>query len=377
MSGLTSRLTCALALDAIDSQSSSHIRPVPTLRTILRWQLRLHSPRARCWPFWTSARGRRLLGRLLASPEGLQLRHALRRQAGPRAAPAPAQRASQESAASGQAAQTRPAARDQQQAVIATRAGSPPCACPPPARLGGRRPSSRRHCQCNTLLRRTRKPRPRTGSDSARVRRRTRPPRTPLARHTRRRCDAACNCGRRRHGPHRFHRHPVPRAALAQVRPRLRAPARARRCRCATTACACSCAAALQPGQPEQSASTRPACGGAHHGATHRYSPVREPRPALLAQACKAPAPALPRRVQRKEWCSRARDKVPLASGLAASGRGGRYDELIGSDGGRYVGDVLAGRPHGHGQYFVPLRKGSGSTEYLLKYDGEWAQVSG
>lgn len=39
---------------------------------------------------------------------------------------------------------------------------------------------------------------------------------------------------------------------------------------------------------------------------------------------------------------------------LTGPARAGKYGELVGESGSRYIGDVLAGRPHGQGQYFVP-----------------------
>lgn len=38
----------------------------------------------------------------------------------------------------------------------------------------------------------------------------------------------------------------------------------------------------------------------------------------------------------------------------AGPGRAGKYGELSGQSGGWYQGEVLAGRPHGHGYYSVP-----------------------
>ena len=100
---------------------------------------------------------------------------------------------------------------------------------------------------------------------------------------------------------------------------------------------------------------------------------MQAPSALILAKATKTLVPTLPRRSTRKEWCSRARDKLPLSDTLASNGRAGKYGELVGKDGGRYMGDVLAGRPHGRGQYFVPIRQHC--TDYALKYDGQWFQV--
>lgn len=34
-------------------------------------------------------------------------------------------------------------------------------------------------------------------------------------------------------------------------------------------------------------------------------------------------------------------------------GRAGKFGELVGENGGKYNGEVLAGRPHGRGTYFT------------------------
>lgn len=38
---------------------------------------------------------------------------------------------------------------------------------------------------------------------------------------------------------------------------------------------------------------------------------------------------------------------------VSGSGRAGKAGELIAKDGSRYLGEILAGRPHGHGQYLI------------------------
>jgi hypothetical protein len=38
---------------------------------------------------------------------------------------------------------------------------------------------------------------------------------------------------------------------------------------------------------------------------------------------------------------------------MTGPGRAGKFGELITEKGSRYEGEVLAGRPHGHGKYFV------------------------
>ncbi len=44
----------------------------------------------------------------------------------------------------------------------------------------------------------------------------------------------------------------------------------------------------------------------------------------------------------------------------------------MGASGARYEGEVLAGRPHGRGQYVV--RKAGPNTDWLLQYEGDWVQ---
>lgn len=81
-------------------------------------------------------------------------------------------------------------------------------------------------------------------------------------------------------------------------------------------------------------------------------------------------------------------------------GRAGKYGELVGESGGRYQGEVLAGRPHGHGYYNVqkvcwhglhvaaslagfqaggvadPIAIAALQSPgvYELQYEGEWVQ---
>ena len=50
-------------------------------------------------------------------------------------------------------------------------------------------------------------------------------------------------------------------------------------------------------------------------------------------------------------------------------GVGSRRGEVEGKNGGKYQGDVLAGRPHGQGQYWGPS-----GTAMRLQYEGEWVQ---
>jgi hypothetical protein len=81
-----------------------------------------------------------------------------------------------------------------------------------------------------------------------------------------------------------------------------------------------------------------------------------DPNPVLLALA-KAPAsPMLPRRQQRRSPAHTRRERMPLAStSLTGPGRAGTVTDLVGSCGSSYRGQVLAGRPHGAGQLWVPV----------------------
>ena len=104
-----------------------------------------------------------------------------------------------------------------------------------------------------------------------------------------------------------------------------------------------------------------------------RYSPIDLPSQTILAQASKPPRPSLPRRVTGRHSCSRARSCRPLSQTFSAQGQGKKASELVGQEGGRYVGETIAGRPEGTGRYYVPRRPGS--LQYVLVYDGDWCQV--
>ena len=95
-----------------------------------------------------------------------------------------------------------------------------------------------------------------------------------------------------------------------------------------------------------------------------KYQPASLPR-LLVANATSPANPTLPRRKSAVPPCSRALVKPPMESTLRGQGRGGKYGELREVTGAVYRGDVLAGRPHGQGQYLVPGRY-AGST--LLSY---------
>ena len=84
-----------------------------------------------------------------------------------------------------------------------------------------------------------------------------------------------------------------------------------------------------------------------------------------MAQARHEPRPVLAPRTDPKDWCSKAREKLRQVNG--------KYAELIGHDGGRYVGETVGGKQQGHGQYYAPAA-GSG-TLYILQYNGQWLQA--
>ncbi|GAX83590.1 hypothetical protein CEUSTIGMA_g11015.t1 [Chlamydomonas eustigma] len=88
-----------------------------------------------------------------------------------------------------------------------------------------------------------------------------------------------------------------------------------------------------------------------------------------LGRAQAAPRPTLPRRAAIRTWNATAKERNPLGSCLTGPGRAGKFGELITEKGSRYEGEVLAGRPHGYGKYFV-----SKATGWLLEYEGDWIQ---
>uniref|UniRef100_A0A061S1V4 MORN repeat-containing protein 3 n=1 Tax=Tetraselmis sp. GSL018 TaxID=582737 RepID=A0A061S1V4_9CHLO len=96
-----------------------------------------------------------------------------------------------------------------------------------------------------------------------------------------------------------------------------------------------------------------------------KYPPVAYPSTVILQRASSPPSPTLPRKPTKGLRTSKA-----LTESL--KGRAGKYGELVGKNGGHYCGEILAGRPHGNGQYFVPA--GPSSRNYRLQYDGEWIQ---
>uniref|UniRef100_A0A7S1SKG0 MORN repeat-containing protein 3 n=1 Tax=Tetraselmis chuii TaxID=63592 RepID=A0A7S1SKG0_9CHLO len=96
-----------------------------------------------------------------------------------------------------------------------------------------------------------------------------------------------------------------------------------------------------------------------------KYKPVDYPPNAVMQRASSPPNPTLPRKPNKGIRTSKA-------LGETLKGRAGKYGELIGKNGGHYCGEILAGRPHGNGQYFVPA--GPSARNYRLQYDGEWIQ---
>mmetsp|Transcript_12168 Transcript_12168/g.21804 ORF Transcript_12168/g.21804 Transcript_12168/m.21804 type:complete len:543 (-) Transcript_12168:277-1905(-) len=117
-----------------------------------------------------------------------------------------------------------------------------------------------------------------------------------------------------------------------------------------------------------------------------KYTDINLANPVLLAQASSPPRPTLPRQGQGRTWHETQRGKNPLESNLSGQGRAGHFGELDGFNGGRYEGEVLAGRPHGQGRYFTMANpKGvtagamlktrpDGATDgvKVLQYEGSW-----
>jgi hypothetical protein len=82
---------------------------------------------------------------------------------------------------------------------------------------------------------------------------------------------------------------------------------------------------------------------------TFRYTPVDIPKSILvhMRNAKGPPTTRTTRVMPTQDWCSRARDKLKLSSRLVASATVGKYSELVGHSGGRYVGEAIAGHPQG------------------------------
>ncbi|KAJ9530226.1 hypothetical protein QJQ45_023519 [Haematococcus lacustris] len=104
-----------------------------------------------------------------------------------------------------------------------------------------------------------------------------------------------------------------------------------------------------------------------------KYKEIETLSPSRLQRAQSPPKPTLPRRQVIRTWQATAKERNPLASSLTGPGRAGKYGELQGDSGGRYEGEVLAGRPHGSGRYLLP--KNDGSDHMVVQYEGDWVQV--
>lgn len=51
---------------------------------------------------------------------------------------------------------------------------------------------------------------------------------------------------------------------------------------------------------------------------------------------------------------------------ISGPGRAGKFGELSGETGGQYQGEILAGRPHGHGYYFMKKVAPAQCLNYIL-----------
>ncbi|KAG2498462.1 hypothetical protein HYH03_003716 [Edaphochlamys debaryana] len=96
------------------------------------------------------------------------------------------------------------------------------------------------------------------------------------------------------------------------------------------------------------------------------------PNQVTMNRAASPPKPTLPRRSEPRSWNATTRERYPLTASLTGPGRAGKVGTLLGASGGRYEGEVLAGRPHGKGQYYI--QKPGGAREWVLQYDGDWIQ---
>jgi len=95
------------------------------------------------------------------------------------------------------------------------------------------------------------------------------------------------------------------------------------------------------------------------------YPEVEAPPAQILRRAEAPPSPTLPRRPTAKGYATSS-FRSSLRDGT------GKQGEVVGRGGGRYAGEVLAGRPHGVGSFFVPSSKPG--EEMRLQYEGEWFQ---
>lgn len=113
---------------------------------------------------------------------------------------------------------------------------------------------------------------------------------------------------------------------------------------------------------------------------TFRYTPVEIPKSILVqTRNSKGPPTTRTKRViSRQDWCSRARDKLNLSSRLVNSATVGKYSELVGHSGGRYVGEAVAGHPHGMLLYFYCFSfvLCTCATDLVLLLSFEWVSRS-
>lgn len=103
-----------------------------------------------------------------------------------------------------------------------------------------------------------------------------------------------------------------------------------------------------------------------------KYAPVELPAKLAALTAAHGPASAPRPPLAWQDTCSRARTRRSLTQ-LLQQGRPGKHAELAGRDGGRYVGETLAGKPHGRGALYSRPVSGVGPARLL--YDGEWCHV--
>lgn len=96
-----------------------------------------------------------------------------------------------------------------------------------------------------------------------------------------------------------------------------------------------------------------------------KYREVESLSAAKLRRALKPPKPSLPRRsVHDLAAGTQKAQKSPAGNGASRCG------QIAGTDDGRYEGELMAGRPHGQGQYWVAVGP---ADELRLQYDGAWS----
>lgn len=114
---------------------------------------------------------------------------------------------------------------------------------------------------------------------------------------------------------------------------------------------------------------------------TGHYDKDFDPNPVVLLKAAKEAALVLPRQIKQRPAPKTRKERIPLCSSLhgaaggvctssasagspsrlhcAGPGRAGTHTTLFGSNGSKYIGQVLAGRPHGSGQFYEQVRGSS------------------